>query len=89
MIYLKTYFYSEHEVPFLMLNLLEAYPYIDKFIICEYNYTHTGLKRKYIWNDIKHQLPHNHNCTYNYKKDLKQKITINNPKMNKKMISVI
>ena len=38
---------------------------------------------------IKHQLPHNHNCTYNYKKDLKQKITINNPKMNKKMISVI
>tara|TARA_Y100000590_G_scaffold454690_1_gene601924 strand:- start:509 stop:1309 length:801 start_codon:yes stop_codon:yes gene_type:complete len=57
MIYLKTYFYSEHEVPFLTLHLLEAYPYIDKFIICEYNYTHTGLKRKYIWNDIKHQLP--------------------------------
>lgn len=57
MIYLKTYFYSEHEVPFLILNLLEAYSHIDTFIICEYNYTHTGLKREYIWNDIKDQFP--------------------------------
>ena len=57
MIYLKTYFYSEHEVPFLKLNLLEAYPYIDKFLICEYNFTHTGLKREYIWEKVKNQLP--------------------------------
>ena len=57
MIYLKTYFYSEHEVPFLKLNLLESYPHIDKFIICEYNFTHTGLKRDYIWDKVKTQLP--------------------------------
>jgi hypothetical protein len=57
MIYLKTYFYSVHEFPFLKLNLLEAYPYIDKFIICEYNYTHTGIKREYIWDENKHKLP--------------------------------
>ena len=57
MIYLKTYFYSEHEVPFLKLNLLEAYPHIDKFLICEFNFTHTGLKREYIWDKVKDQLP--------------------------------
>ncbi|MAE86719.1 MAG: hypothetical protein CMB80_28550 [Flammeovirgaceae bacterium] len=57
MIYLKTYFYSEHEVPFLKLNLLEAYPYIDAFIICEYNFTHTGLEREFIWENVKHQMP--------------------------------
>ena len=57
MIYFKTYFYSPHEVPFLILNLRESYKYIDKFIICEFNYTHTGIKREYIWEQHKHKFP--------------------------------
>jgi hypothetical protein len=43
MIYLKTYAYSVHEFPFLKLNMMEAYPHIDKFIVCVFNKGHTGL----------------------------------------------
>lgn len=57
MIYLKTYFYSSHEIPFIILNLMEAYEHIDKFIICEYDYTHTGIERKYIFDNHKKQIP--------------------------------
>ena len=57
MIYFKTYFYSHHEVPFLILNLRECYKYVDKFVICEFNYTHTGIKRNYIWDQHKHKFP--------------------------------
>ena len=57
MIYFKTYFYSPHEIPFLILNLRESYKYIDKFIICEFNYTHTGMRKEYIWNYHKHKFP--------------------------------
>lgn len=49
MIYLKTYFYTEHELKFLKLNLLEAFEHIDKFIICEFNRTHTGEPREFIF----------------------------------------
>ncbi len=48
MIYLKTYFYVEHELQFLKYNLIESYPYINKFIICEFNKTHTGMPRSFI-----------------------------------------
>ena len=54
MIYLKTYFYTEHEVKFLKLNLLESFNHIDKFIICEFNRTHTGEEREYIFDNYKH-----------------------------------
>lgn len=54
MIYLKTYFYTEHEVKFLKLNLLEAFNHIDKFIICEFNRTHTGEEREFIFDNYKH-----------------------------------
>jgi hypothetical protein len=37
MIYLKTYFYTEHKIKFLKLNLLETFNHIDKFIISEFN----------------------------------------------------
>ena len=56
-VYLKTYFYVEHEVKFLAMNLLEAYDHIDGFIICEHNRTHTGRPRDYIWDEVKDQLP--------------------------------
>lgn len=48
MIFLKTYFYVEHELKFLKYNILEAYPFIEKFIVCEFNKTHTGMPRTYI-----------------------------------------
>lgn len=51
MIYLKTYFYVEHEFQFLSLNLKQAYNHIDKFIICEFNRTHTGMPRDFIGKD--------------------------------------
>ena len=57
MIYFKTYFYSQHEIPFLILNLRECYNYVDKFVICEFNYTHTGIKREYIWDQHKDKFP--------------------------------
>jgi|TARA_R110000824_G_scaffold191451_3_gene373143 hypothetical protein len=52
MIYLKTYFYVPHEIKFLKMNLREAYNHIDKFIICEYNRTHTGAPKDYIFDQF-------------------------------------
>lgn len=54
MIYLKTYFYTEHEIKFLKLNILESFDFIDKFIICEFNRTHTGEPRDFIFEKYKH-----------------------------------
>lgn len=51
MIYLKTYFYTTHELKFIKLNLLEGFDHIEKFIICEYNRTHTGEPREFIFKD--------------------------------------
>jgi len=48
MVYLKTYFYVEHEIRWLELNLRESADHVDKFIICEFNVTHTGMPRKFI-----------------------------------------
>ena len=56
-VYLKTYFYVEHEIKFLIMNLIESYDYIDKFIICEHNRTHTGQPRDFIWEDHKDKFP--------------------------------
>jgi len=57
-IYLKTYFYVEHEIQFLIANLKEAYPHIEKFIINEFNRTHTGMPREMIgWDRLKAHIP--------------------------------
>ena len=56
-IYLKTYFYVEHEIKFLIMNLIEAYDHIDKFIICEHNRTHTGQPRDFIFEKYKDRFP--------------------------------
>ena len=45
---LKTNFYSENEVPFLLLNLKECYGHVDKFIAYEFNYTKSGLKKSFV-----------------------------------------
>lgn len=47
-IFLKTHFYLEEEIPFLKLNFLEGKKYFDKFIISEFNYSKTGLKKDYV-----------------------------------------
>ncbi len=58
MIYLKTYFYVDHELQFLAANLSEAYDHIDGFIICEFNRTHTGRARHLIgYEYLKERLP--------------------------------
>tara|TARA_Y100000034_G_C6814583_1_gene366333 strand:- start:21 stop:818 length:798 start_codon:yes stop_codon:yes gene_type:complete len=57
MIYLKTYFYVPHEIKFLLMNLIEAYNHIDKFIICEFDRTHTGQPREFIFQDYIHEFP--------------------------------
>jgi hypothetical protein len=49
MIYLKTIFSAPNEVKYLRLNLKEAFKYIDKFIICEFNRTHVGTERPLIF----------------------------------------
>ena len=57
-VYLKTYFYVEHEFQFLAANLIESYPYIEKFIMCEFNRTHTGNPREFIgWDKLSENLP--------------------------------
>lgn len=57
MIYLKTYFYVKFEIDYLILNLLESYNFIDKFIIVEHNRTHTGKPREFIFDNYIHQFP--------------------------------
>lgn len=49
MIYLKTIFSAPNEIKYLKLNLRESFPYIDKFIICEFNRTHIGSEREFIF----------------------------------------
>jgi hypothetical protein len=57
MIYLKTYFYVGHEIKWLIMNLIESYDHIDKFIICEHNRTHTGEPRDLIFNKYLSEFP--------------------------------
>ena len=45
MIYIKSYCYSKHELPFIISQLEESYNYVDKVCVYEYNYTHTGKKK--------------------------------------------
>ena len=33
MIYLKTYFYTSHEIKYLIMNLIESYNHIDKLTV--------------------------------------------------------
>ncbi len=54
MIYLKTHFYTENEINYINLNLQESYDKIDKFIVCEFNITHTGAKRDFVFENFRH-----------------------------------
>lgn len=57
MLYLKSYCYSIHELPFIIANLEEGYNYIDKLVLYEYNYTHTGLKKEYELEKVLYLIP--------------------------------
>jgi len=56
-IYLKTYCYAPHEIEFIKANLEECYPFIEKMIVCEFDVNHTGVKREYIFEDLKEKMP--------------------------------
>lgn len=55
-LFIKTYFYSKHEYPFIIAQLreMEKSKCVEKLIIYEFNAHHTGKKRDFIfdWNEI-------------------------------------
>ena len=59
MIYIKSYCYSKHELPFIISQLEESYNYVDKVCVYEYNYTHTGKKKEYEIYKVLHKIPKN------------------------------
>lgn len=68
MIYLKSYCYSQHELPFVIANLQEGFDYIDKLVLYEYNYTHTGIKKEYEMEKVLKHIPKNLRDKLDYKK---------------------
>ena len=68
MLYLKSYCYSQHELPFVIANLQEGYKYIEKLVLYEYNYTHTGIKKNYEMEKVLHLVPENLKDKLYYKK---------------------
>jgi len=68
MLYLKSYCYSKHELPFIITNLEEGFEHIDKLILYEYNYTHTGLPKEYEIEKILHLIPEQLKSKLAYKK---------------------
>jgi hypothetical protein len=42
----------ENELKFIKMNALESDPYIDKILVCEANYTHSGIKRPFIFKEL-------------------------------------
>lgn len=57
MIYLKTYFYSPNELNFINMSLMEGDGKFDKLILCEFNATHTGMSRDFIFDQYKYMIP--------------------------------
>lgn len=68
MLYLKSYCYSKHELPFIIANLDEGFEHIDKLILYEYNYTHTGLSKEYEIEKVLHLIPEKLKTKLLYKK---------------------
>jgi hypothetical protein len=57
MIYLKTIFSAYNEIKHIILNLEESYKHIDKMIICEFNKSHTGESKEFIFNNYYENIP--------------------------------
>lgn len=47
--YIKTIVSADNEIKYIKLQLLESKGYVDKIIICEFDHTHTGSKREFIF----------------------------------------
>tara|TARA_R110002073_G_scaffold260256_6_gene423185 strand:- start:510 stop:1310 length:801 start_codon:yes stop_codon:yes gene_type:complete len=47
MIYLKSYCYSKHELPFIKAQLDESKGHVDKFYLYEFDRTHTGVEKNF------------------------------------------
>lgn len=43
---------SPHEFPFLRLNILESMERVDRILVCEANFTHTGKERELIFGEL-------------------------------------
>ena len=67
-VYIKSYCYSEHEIPFIIANLAENYSKITKFLLYEYNFTHTGLMKPYNLEKYLSEIPNNLREKLVYKK---------------------
>ncbi len=68
MLYIKSYCYSKHELPFIISQLYEGYNHIDKLVLYEYNYTHVGTKKDYEVEKVLHLIPDNLRNKLDYKK---------------------
>ena len=68
MIYLKSYCYSKHELPFIISNLIEGFEFIDYLVLYEYNYTHCGCSKNYELESILHLIPEELQSKLIYKK---------------------
>lgn len=49
MIYLKTIISAENEIKYIKLQLRESDGYVDKLIVCEFDHTHIGTERDFIF----------------------------------------
>lgn len=52
MIYLKMIVSHINELKYIKLNLLESEGFIDQILVCEANYTHSGIKRDLIFKKV-------------------------------------
>lgn len=68
MILMKSYCYSQHELPFIIANLQEGYKHLNKLVLYEYNYTHTGVKKDYEIEKVLHLIPEHLKEKLDYKK---------------------
>ena len=75
MIYLKSYCYSAHEIPFIIANLDESKDYVDYLVLYEYSHTHTGIRKDYNIEKYLDTIPENLRKKLIYKKiDISDKI---------------
>ena len=68
MILMKSYCYSQHELPFIIANLQEGFKHLNKLILYEYNFTHTGMKKDYEIEKVLHLIPEHLKEKLDYKK---------------------
>lgn len=51
MVYLRTIVSAQNEIKYIKMQLTESTGYVDKIVVCEFNRTHTGKKRTFIFEE--------------------------------------